>query len=275
MNSSGDGSLPYGLTVGDCEHLQMDSHNKKMELQVYKELVAIRDKLKVSASSTVQWRCRCKIIILQEKLQELVVEESCIQKLAIEMEEREEEVRNREEEMTGREEEMKGRGEELERTIEEMKGQCVDMKRRVEEIESEVGMREVEIKGREEKMRKREEKRKWKEEEMTKKEENLCSREVEVVRRETAVSSREKKVREMERLACEAHKSLMQCIEREVQQRVAEVEGGQREETGRLENGLRERAGELRRLRQCYVTVKQTRDRLNKQVNTLFQREFK
>ena len=115
---------------------------------------------------------------------------------------------------------------------------------------------------------------KSREEALTHREEALTSREVEVSSREDAVSvreealvGREERVREMERLACEAHKSVMRCIEQEVSQRVEETMVGQRDEVGKVERCLKEKSREVQRLRQCYDAVKQSNDSLGKQVS--------
>ena len=70
----------------------------------------------------------------------------------------------------------------------------------------------------------------------------------------------------MERLACEAHQSLVECIEREVEGRLGEVEGGQREELERLGREVREKNRELKRLRECYNSVRKTNENLKKEV---------
>ena len=115
---------------------------------------------------------------------------------------------------------------------------------------------------------------KSREEALTHREEALTNREVEVSSREDAVSvreealvGREERVREMERLACEAYKSVVRCIEQEVSQRVEETMVGQREEVGRAERCLKEKSREVQRLRQCYEAVKQSNDSLRKQVS--------
>ena len=198
-------------------------------------------------------------VFMQVQLQAVSVEESQIQQLArdtaereVEMKKRWNEMKSREEEMNWREQEMKGREEEMKRREEEMKGKEKEMKGKINKKEKELEEREKGI---------------------AHQEEVLCTRELEVARREADVSlaekglgGREDRVREMERLACEAHKSLVQCIEQEVEHRVTEVEGDQREEVGRMERILKERGKEIRRLRQCYDAVKQANDSLKKEV---------
>lgn len=114
---------------------------------------------------------------------------------------------------------------------------------------------------------------KKKEEALARQEDMLGAREVEVARREVDVSSREEglrgreeRVREMERLACEAHKSLVQCMEQDVRHRVEEVLGGQREEAGKLETCLKEKNKEIQRLRQCHEAVRQANSNLKREV---------
>ena len=85
--------------------------------------------------------------------------------------------------------------------------------------------------------------------------------------REEALVGREERAREMERLACEAHKSVMWCIKQKVSQRVEETMVGLREEVGRAERCLKEKSREVQRLRQCYEAVKQSNDSLRKQVS--------
>lgn len=115
-----------------------------------------------------------------------------------------------------------------------------------------------------------------KEQDLVTREKLLSDREAEVAKRETDVSlreqnfsRREERVVEMERLACEAHNSLVQCMEQEIQQRVEEMMGGQREEAEHSERCLKEKNREIQRLRKCNDGLKQANNSLKKEVSEI------
>lgn len=138
---------------------------------------------------------------------------------------------------------------------------------RVQHLARDVGERE-------ERLARKEDDLKKEGQELLIREKLLSEREAEVVKRETDVSvreenlrSREERVREMERLACEAHKSLVQCMETEVEQRVEKMMGGRREEVEHTERCLREKNRETQRLRKCSETLRQANNSLKKDVS--------
>lgn len=138
---------------------------------------------------------------------------------------------------------------------------------RVQQLARDVGEREERLARKEDDLKKKEQELLIREKLLSEKEAEVGKRETEVSLREETLSSREERVREMERLACEAHKSLVQCMEQEVEQRVAEMMGGQREEAEHTERCLKEKNRETQRLRKCNDSLRQANNSLKKEVS--------
>ena len=138
---------------------------------------------------------------------------------------------------------------------------------RVQQLARDVGGREERLAKKEDDLKKEEQELLIRGKLLSEREAGVGKRETEVSLREERLSSREERVREMERLACEAHKSLVQCMEQEVEQRVEEMVGGQREEAEHTERCLKEKNREIQRLRKCNDAMRQANNSLKKDVS--------